>query len=133
MGRVITSVTIANAMNRNDSFRCDALVDTCVSMMVLPNAWKERLGDIETVRTVDLETATQQVVSGSVCGPVQIQIEGFPAIYTEVLFVEMKPQDGIYEALLGYLVLEQSQATVDMVRHELIHVKILDLKTTGKT
>jgi hypothetical protein len=40
----------------------------------------------------------------------------------------MKPEDGQYEPLLGYIVLEQSQAAVDMLGHRLIHVTRLDLK-----
>ena len=40
----------------------------------------------------------------------------------------MTPEDGIYEPLLGYIVLEQSQAAVDMLGHRLIHVKYADLK-----
>jgi hypothetical protein len=30
-----------------------------------------------------------------------IQIEGFRALYNEVLFVDMEPEDGVYEPLLG--------------------------------
>ena len=67
-------------------------------------------------------------MTGEVCGPVRIQIEGFPPIFGEVLFVEMHPVDGIYEPLIGYIVLEQSQAGVDMLGHRLIPVKHMDLK-----
>jgi len=96
--------------------------------MVLPIAWKERLGGLETVQKVDLETATQEVVQGEICGPVRIQIEGFRPVYNEVLFLDMTPEDGIYEPLLGYIILEQSQAAVDTLGHRLIHVKRADLK-----
>ena len=61
-------------------------------------------------------------------GPVRIQIEGFPMVFGEVLFVDMHPSDGIYEPLLGYIPLEQSQAAVDMLGHRLIHAKRMDLK-----
>lgn len=77
---------------------------------------------------VDFETATQETAQGEVCGPVRIQIEGFRPIYSEVLFVDMTPADGIYEPLIGYIVLEQSQAAVDLVGQRLVHVKHLDLK-----
>ena len=40
----------------------------------------------------------------------------------------MEPSDGIYEPLVGYIVLEQSQAAVDMLGHRLVHVKKVDLK-----
>ncbi len=96
--------------------------------MVLPNAWKDRLGDLETVSTISLETATQETVEGEIRGPVRIQLEGFRPIFNEVLFVEMNPEDGIYEPLIGYIVLEQSQASVDMHGHRLVPIKHMDLK-----
>ncbi len=96
--------------------------------MILPNAWRDRLGDLEGMETVRVETATQQIVEGTVCGPVRIQVEGFRPIYTEVQFVEMEPEDGIYEPLIGYIVLEQCQAAVDMLGHRLIRVCHLDMK-----
>ena len=40
----------------------------------------------------------------------------------------MEPRDRSYEPLLGYIVLEQSQAAVDMLGHGLVKVKALDLK-----
>jgi predicted aspartyl protease len=128
MGRIIASVRIDNASDLSKSLRCDALVDTGASHMVLPTAWKERLGSLDSTRTIELETTTQQIITGEVCGPVRIQIEGFPAIYNEVSFVEMKPEDGEFEPLIGYLVLEQSQAGVDMLGHRLVHIKHMDLK-----
>lgn len=128
MGRIVASVKINNVLDPSKSLRCDALVDTGASHMVLPTAWKERLGQLESTRTVALETAKQAIVIGEVCGPVRIQIEGFPAIYNEVSFVEMTPEDGEYEPLIGYLVLEQSQAGVDMLGHRLITIKHMDLK-----
>ena len=112
---IIVSVKIENALDSSKRIRCNALVDTQVSQMILPSAWKDRLGRLESTRTIELETATQEIVIGEVCGPVRIQIDGFPAIYNEVSFVEMKPEDGEYEPLIGYLVLEQSQAGVDML------------------
>jgi hypothetical protein len=63
-----------------------------------------------------------------VCGPVRIQIEGFRRIYNEVSFVDMSPEDGDYEPLIGYLVLEQSQAGVDFFGHRLVRRKHMDLK-----
>ena len=39
----------------------------------------------------------------------------------------MEPRNG-FEPLLGYIVLEQSQAAVDMLGHRLVKVKYLDLK-----
>ena len=128
MGRLVTSVKIENVSDANKVIRCDALVDTGASFMILPVAWKDRLGKLEQIRTVHAEMATQQVIEGKICGPVKIQMEGFDPIFSEVMFVEMQPEDGIYEPLLGYMILEQSQAAVDMVGHRLMHVKHIDLK-----
>ena len=128
VGRIVASVTIENASDLSEGLTCDAVVDTGASHMVLPTAWKERLGQLESTRRIRLETATQEILTGEVCGPVRIQIQGFPPIYNEVSFVEMKPEDGEYEPLIGYLVLEQSQAEVDMLGHRLIPIKYMDLK-----
>ena len=128
MGRIVTTVRIANLQEADKRITCDALVDTGASYMVLPSAWRERLGELEEIATVALETATQETVEGRICGPVRIQIEGFRLIYNEVLFVDMNPENGEYEPLIGYVILEQSQAAVDMLGHRLIPVKRMDLK-----
>ena len=128
MGRIIASVKIDNASDSSKTIRCDALVDTGASFMVLPTAWRDRLGDLESTTQIEMETATQERIKGDVCGPVRIQIEGFRPIHTEVSFVDMKPQDGEYEPLIGYIVLEQSQAAVDMLGHRLVPIQHMDLK-----
>ena len=128
MGRIVSNVRITNLLEQKSVINCDALVDTGAAHMVLPKAWKERIGKINTVREIDCETATQEIVKGEVCGPVEIKIGGFEPVYGEVLFLEMKPVDGVYEPLIGYIILEQSQAAVDMLGHRLVHVKKTDLK-----
>lgn len=40
--------------------------------MVLPNAGKDRLGDLEVVETISLKTATQETVEGEIRAPVRI-------------------------------------------------------------
>ena len=131
MGRIIASLTISNLEDKEKKIRIDALVDTGASHLVLPVAWRERLGDLEEIRTVELETAIQKTETGSVCGPVRMQIEGFKPIFTEIIFIKMEPENGEYEPLLGYIPLEQSQAAVDMLGHRLVYVKRLDLKNIG--
>ena len=128
MGRIVSNVRITNLLEQEAVISCNALVDTGAAYMVLPKAWKERIGKISTVREIDCEIATQEIIKGEVCGPVEIKIEGFEPIYSEVLFIDMKPVDGVYEPLIGYIVLEQSQAAVDMLGHRLVHVKKTDLK-----
>jgi predicted aspartyl protease len=129
MGRIIASVRIDNASDVSKGLRCDALVDTGASLMVLPSAWKDRLGDLKPGMEIEVETATQEIVRAEVCGPVRIQIEGFRPIFNEVAFVEMKPADGEYEPLIGYIILEQSQAAVDRLGHRLVPIKHMDLKS----
>jgi len=128
MGRIAASVKIENPAAPDKKIRCDALVDTGASHMILPSAWRDRLGDLEEIRRVSLELATQASVEGVVCGPVRICIEGFEPVFSEVVFVDMEPENGEFEPLVGYIVLEQSQAAVDMLGHRLVHVKRLDLK-----
>jgi len=128
VGRIVASVTIENAADLSMALRCDALVDTGASLMVLPSAWKDRLGNLNFSSEIEVETATQETVTAEVCGPVRIQIEGFRPILNEVAFVEMEPADGDYEPLIGYIVLEQSLAGVDMLGQRLVPLKHLDLK-----
>ena len=128
MGRIVTFVKVENTSDSEKRIECDALVDTGASHMVLPTAWRARLGELRELGSVDMETADRSLLQGTVCGPVQIQIEGFRPIFSEVVFVDMKPEGGKYEPLVGYIVLEQSQAAVDILGHRLVHVKQLDLK-----
>ena len=128
MGRIVASVKIDNPSDPNARLRCDALVDTGSSFMVLPSAWRDRLGKLDDLGRIQLETATQETVEGELCGPVRIQIEGFRPIYNEVLFQDMKQENGEYEPLIGYVILEQSQAAVDMLGHRLVAVNRMDLK-----
>ena len=128
MGRITASVKVSNAVDASKSLSCDALVDTGSAFLVLPSAWRSRLGKLEAMQKVSVETATQETVEGEVYGPVRIEVEGFRPIYSEVLFLEMKPSDGAYEPLLGYIVLEQCQAAVDLLSHRLIPGKPVDAK-----
>lgn len=128
VGRIIASVRVENVFDRTKGLDCEALVDTGASLVVLPKAWKNLLGDLKFSSEIEVETATQDRVKAEVCGPVKIQIEGFRAISSEVAFVDMKPANGQYEPLIGYITLEQSQAAVDMIEHRLIWLKHMDLK-----
>ena len=128
MGRIIASVRIDNASDVSKGLSCDALVDTGASLMVLPSAWRDRLGELKPGTEMEVETATQEIVRAEVCGPVRIQIEGFRPIFNEVAFVEMNPADGEYEPLIGYIVLSQSLAAADMTGHCLVPIKHMDLK-----
>ncbi len=88
----------------------------------------QQLGELRKTREVNCELATQDLVKAAVCGPVEIQVEEFPPVHGEVLFLEMEPKNGAYEPLLGHIVLEQSEAAVDMLGLRLLHIKKTDLK-----
>ena len=128
MGRIIANVSLCNALDSNMSICCDALVDTGASYLTLPLKWKSRLGKFEDEQEIECQTATQDTVKGIVVGPVKISIEGFRTIFNEVLFLDMHPEDGSYEPLIGYIILEQCGAAVDMIGHRLVPVKYMDLK-----
>lgn len=128
MGRIVCQVKLENATNGHEALEFSALVDTGASHLTLPSAWKEKLGRLQSLEKVELETANQSTITGEMGGPVKIQLEGFRAVFHEVLFVDMDPDNGIYEPLIGYIVLESSQAGVDMLGHRLVHIKYLDLK-----
>lgn len=132
MGRIVSPITITNALDVSHQIQCDILVDTGADSLILPKSWKPRLGKVPTLRVDKLETAEQRQISGEVCGPVRIQIKGFKPIYNEVTFIDMESRQGKYEPLLGCIILEQSQAIVDMKRHRLAHVKYAYLKTMAK-
>jgi len=74
MGRIVATVKVENLADPAAKIRCDALVDTEAPYMVLPSAWRDRLGELEEIAKVPLETATQATVEGVICGPVRIQI-----------------------------------------------------------
>jgi len=129
MGRIIAQVEVTNLKDQSKNMLLDVLIDTSTSMLVLPSVWRDRLGELDEISKVEMETADQGIVEATICGPVKIQIQGFRPIYQEVAFIEMKPiKNGKYEALLGYVPLELSQAAVDLIGHRLVKVKSLDLK-----
>jgi hypothetical protein len=130
MNRIVASVKIVNALDASQSLTCNAFVDINARFMVLPAAWKHRLGNLETTRNIELETATQGTIKGEACGPVRIEIEDFRAICSEVCFVE-KPENEEWEPLIGSIVLAQSQAGIDMLGRRLIPIKHMDLKYSG--
>ena len=89
-------------------------------------AWKERFGEFRRSEPVELQLANQQIVRGEACGPVQIRMEGFRPVFNEAVFPDSA--DETPEPLLGYVILEQAQAAVDMVGHRLVPVRYIDLK-----
>ena len=128
MGRIVVEAQIENGTDSTCRIHCDALVDTRAAYLTLPKAWQTRLGQLTKLDTVAVEMATQTVINGDICGPVLLRMERFRPVLTEVLFIEMKPADGQYEPLIGYIPLEQAQAAVDLLGHRLVKISRVDLK-----
>lgn len=127
MGRIIVQASIENGIDSAFRIQSDALVDTGAAYLTSPSAWRDRLGKLTLLDTVSVETATQAVVNGDICGPV-LRMGDFRPVLTEVLFIEMEPSDGHYEPLIGDIPLEQAQAAVDKVGHRLVKFSRVDLK-----
>ncbi|MFQ5823760.1 MAG: hypothetical protein ACE5JB_06875, partial [bacterium] len=120
---------ITNPNDEGKTIQCSVFVDTGAAGLILPLAWKEQLGKFQSSESVELMLANNEIIKGEACGPVGIQIEGFRRIYNEVIFMKMEQNEGEeYEPLLGYVILEQAQAAVDMLGHRLVQVKYIDCK-----
>ncbi len=128
MGRITTKLTISNLSEPNTTFECNALVDTGTVFLALPSAWKDCLGQLEHLGKVKVELGNQSTTTAEVWGSVKLQIDGCRAVRTEILFVDMQPEGGGYEPLLGYIPMEQAQLAVDMATHNLVPVKYVDPK-----
>ena len=129
MGRIIAQTKITNLFDEDKFIRCGMFVDTGTGALILPSAWKERLGEFRRSEPVELLLANRDVVRGEACWPVEIRIEGFRPVSNEVIFVDMEQgEDDEYEPLLGYVILEQAQAAVDMLGHRLVPVRYIDMK-----
>ena len=126
MGRIIVQTEVTNPFDGDKSIRCGMLVDTGAGALILLLAWKERFGNFRHSEPVELQLVNREVVRGEACGPVQIQMEGFRPIFNEAIFPDS--EDGDPEPLLGYVILEQAQAAVDMLGHRLVPVRYIDLK-----
>lgn len=132
MGRIIVAASIENSTDPSYRIESDALVDTGAAYLTLPAAWRDRLGPLRHLATVSVETATQAVVNGDICGPVVLHIGEFRPVIAEALFIEMEPAaEGRYEPLIGYIPLEQAQAIVDLAGHRLAKSERVDLKAVS--
>ena len=129
MGRIITQIKIANFSDSSKAIEIDALVDTGASYLTLPSAWKKRLGDLKKIEDVEVEMGAGEIRKAEIYAAVSIKVANFREVVSEVLFIDMeKNEDGEYEPLVGYLVLEAIPVAVDMLGHRLVKVRALDLK-----
>ena len=51
-----------------------ALVDTGANRLTLPLAWKGQLGSFKMEKTIELQLATDEVVTGIIYGPAKIRV-----------------------------------------------------------
>ena len=129
MVRIVVQTKITNLFDEDRFIRCGMLVDTGAGALILPSAWKERLGEFKRSEPVELLLANREVVRGEACGPVEIRIQGFRPVLNEAVFVDVESrEDDDYEPLIGYVILEQAQAAVDMLGHRLVPVRYIDMK-----
>lgn len=123
-----TTIAIENMLDPSKKIECRAVVDTGSSHVVLPSAWRERLGELEELGIGEFETANREKIAGAICGPVEIRVAGFRPVASEVVFADRVPTNRADEVLLGYIPLEQIPVAVDMLGRRLVPVKYLDLK-----
>lgn len=124
MGTVLAAVTVANFNDSSKTHSFVGMVDTGATYLTLPNAWKDRFGELEKVEEVVLEMASGERRTGEVYAALRIKIENFRQVISEVLFMDMEPDElGNYEPLIGYLPLEAIPAGVDMLNHRLFKVR----------
>ena len=131
MGRISVRATIGSRDTGDAVIDCEALVDTGAAHLTLPTAWRSRLGRLQTLDTVDVETANQTTITREIRGPVLLRFGGFRPVWTEALFIDMEPAHGRYEPLIGYIPLEQAQAVVDLSGHRLAKIGHVDLKRSA--
>ncbi len=53
MKRIIANVKITNLIDEDKSIKCSMLVDTGAGALILPNAWKEKLGEFKRSEPVE--------------------------------------------------------------------------------
>lgn len=99
MGKVLASVTVTNFTDSSKSVNFIGLVDTGSTYLTLPSAWKDKLGELEKVEEVQLEMASGEIRTGEIYGAVQIKIDNFRQIISEVLFIDIEAdEDGNFES-----------------------------------
>ena len=128
MGRIVADTTVTNCFDDDKAIECGLAVDTGVGALILPSSWKARLGRFLGSEPVELLLANQDVIRGEACGPAEIRIHGFRPVWNEVVFLDAEGDDEEVQPLLGYVILEQAQAAVDMLGHRLVPVPHIDLK-----
>ncbi len=125
MGRIIANLKLADTEGSQAPISVDALVDTGATYLTLPYAMKDRISGVRKKRDVVCSLASGSV-NGEIFAPVDVIINDFDVITTEVLCVP-----DCNEVLLGYIPLEAANVAVDMLGHRLVKLNKIDLKKGG--
>lgn len=145
MGRIIAQTRVTNLFDETKFVQCGMLVDTGAAALILPAAWKRRLGEFPRSETVELLLANGEAVRGEACAPVEIAIEGFRPVVNEVLFVGSeasakanaaggnagRPRGGSAQrgrAVARLRHFGTSPSGGDMLGHRLVPVRYIDMK-----
>jgi predicted aspartyl protease len=128
MGMITVATAVENVLDPDKRIEFTALVDTGATYLTLPTAWRERLGEFKKHKTIQIDLADQRSREGVLCGPAKIEIAGFEEVYSEILFIDMAPDNGEYEPLLGCIPLETARMAVDLDSHTLVSLKRAKLK-----
>lgn len=119
MGEIVVPVKIRNDAAPDMPPLCfNALVDTGATRIILPNEWRERLGDFPRTRKAVAHTLSE-TQDALICSPAQAEIEGFPEVDAEIVFTRMESRGGEVQPILGHLFLQTCGAVVDMANHAL--------------
>lgn len=125
MGAIVSQVRLTNNFDQGQHIEFSALVDTGSTYLVMPLAWKSRLGQLEHIRSGLANLADGRTIETDIWGPLRIEIDNFPPTYTEVVFMDMGDDADRYEALLGHLPLQQANLGLDMLNHKLFSLKYI--------
>ena len=130
MGVIYVPVVVSNVLHPEQRLELSGRIDTGAFGLVLPKAWKARLGPFLNETTAEVELADGRPALAELCGPVSIQLGTFRPITNEVVFVDTE-QDAGFEPLIGYTVLELARVMIDMVSHRLLARPRIDLKAVA--
>ena len=115
MGEIVVDLTVENLVEPSRQITCRATVDAAAYGLILPKAWKPRLGVLPDLTEVDVDLLGGRVVAVEIGGPVRVQLDGFRRMTTEVVFVDMTPlSDGTYLPIVGATVLALANVEIDV-------------------
>jgi len=122
------NVRIESALNEEEWVEFEARVDTSATWLTLPKGWRNKFESLPLGREVNFRRSDGLIITGEVCGPVKIMLEGFRTSFGEVNFVDLDTAEGSGVPLIGSLQLESSQALLDRKNNRLIPMKSYPLK-----